>query len=62
MEGITVFLGMSLVITPPTVSIPSVSGVTSKRRISADTVQAHSVPLATQTKYILRMDTFINLS
>ena len=32
--GITVPLGMILVITPPTVSMPKVSGVTSIRRIS----------------------------
>lgn len=32
--GITVFLGINLVITPPTVSIPRVNGATSKRRIS----------------------------
>jgi len=30
----TVFLGINFVITPPTVSIPRVSGATSKRRIS----------------------------
>jgi len=32
--GITVPLGMILVITPPTVSIPKVSGVTSISKIS----------------------------
>mmetsp|Transcript_11648 Transcript_11648/g.49008 ORF Transcript_11648/g.49008 Transcript_11648/m.49008 type:complete len:384 (-) Transcript_11648:508-1659(-) len=32
--GITVFLGMSLVITPPTVSMPWVSGATSSSRMS----------------------------
>jgi len=32
--GITVFLGINFVITPPTVSIPRVRGATSKRRIS----------------------------
>jgi hypothetical protein len=34
LAGITVPLGITLVITPPTVSIPSVRGVTSIRRIS----------------------------
>ena len=32
--GMTVFLGTSLVITPPTVSIPRVRGFTSSRTIS----------------------------
>jgi hypothetical protein len=31
----TVFLGINLVMTPPTVSIPRVRGATSRRRISA---------------------------
>ena len=35
----TVFLGINLVITPPTVSIPRLRGATSNRRISATDVQ-----------------------
>ena len=34
LAGITVPLGIILVMTPPTVSIPKVNGVTSIRRIS----------------------------
>lgn len=34
--GTTVFLGISLVMTPPTVSIPRVRGHTSRRTMSPD--------------------------
>jgi hypothetical protein len=37
--GMTVFLGINLFMTPPTISIPRVRGVTSRRRISASTAK-----------------------
>jgi hypothetical protein len=47
--GMTVFLGINLVMTPPTVSIPRVRGATSRRRISASR-QNHT--------YVSRMATY----
>jgi hypothetical protein len=41
--GITVFLGINFVITPPTVSIPKVRGATSNKRISANPMPYMSI-------------------
>merc|ERR1719245_994964 len=42
--GMTVFLGTSLVMTPPTVSIPRVSGLTSRRTMSPVSCSPENTP------------------